>query len=129
MGASAVAPRLLLDQLAFAPCFIPAFVTSLLYLEGHPQPLAEAQSRWWSTLQANWRLWVPAQLINFAVVPIHFQVLFANGVAVCWNIYLSWATHRTPPASQQHALKEYAIPGAQVSKQATTHDPCSSSLV
>ena len=90
----AVGRRLLLDQGVFAPLFIPAFMGTLLSIEGLPRPLATVQVEWWPALTANWKLWVPAQLINFAVVPVHFQVLFANGVSVAWNVYLSWATHR-----------------------------------
>ena len=70
----------------------------LLFVEGHPHPLAEVQAKWWPAVVANWKLWVPAQLINFGLVPLHFQVLFANGVAVAWNTYLSWATHREAPS-------------------------------
>lgn len=95
---TAVGRRLLIDQFMFAPCFIPSFMATLHLLEGSAQPLTDAQTKWWDTVQANWRLWVPAQLINFGLVPVHFQVLFANGVAVFWNVYLSWATHSTASA-------------------------------
>ena len=29
---------------------------------------------WHEMLIANWQLWVPAQLVNFAMVPLPFQV-------------------------------------------------------
>lgn len=92
-GWSAVGRRLLLDQVAFAPLFIPSFMSTLLLLEGHPKPAEHIQHTWWPAVVANWQLWVPAQLVNFGLVPLHFQVLFANGVAVFWNGYLSWASH------------------------------------
>ena len=59
-----------------------------------PSALAAVRSDWWPVVTANWKLWVPAQLVNFGVVPLHFQVLFANGVALVWNVYLSHMTHR-----------------------------------
>lgn len=89
-----VGRRLLLDQLAFAPTFIPSFMMTLLLLEGHAHPARKVRHEWWPAMLVNWQLWVPAQLINFRFVPVHFQVLFANGVAVVWNVYLSWAAHR-----------------------------------
>ena len=70
---ASVTKRLLLDQLAFAPLFLPLFVTTLLCIESHPQPVTEARAQWWPTLVANWKLWVPAQLVNFGLVPPHFQ--------------------------------------------------------
>ena len=104
-GVGAVGLRLLLDQLCFAPLFIPTFMATLRYCEGSTRPLAEAREHWWDTVIANWKLWVPAQAVNFGVVAPHYQVLFANGVAVCWNVYLSWATHQLPqhvPDSSAH---------------------------
>ena len=94
-GVGALGRRLALDQLVFAPAFIPSFMAVLLLLEGAPTPLADVRTKWWDAVVANWRLWVPAQVINFGLVPLHFQVLFANGVAVFWNVYLSWAAHKT----------------------------------
>lgn len=94
---ASIAQRLVLDQLFFAPAFIPLFLTSLLMLEGAETPLRQTQATWWPTVLANWKLWIPAQLVNFAVVPPHFQVLFANGVAVAWNTYISYATHSSQP--------------------------------
>jgi hypothetical protein len=52
---------------------------------------------WWSAVQTNWYLWIPAQLINFGLVPMQFRVLFSNVVALFWNTYLSWATHAGAP--------------------------------
>ena len=43
---------------------------------------------------SNWQLWGPAQAINFKFVPVQFQVMFANFVAVAWNTYLSWKSHQ-----------------------------------
>ena len=43
----------------------------------------------WPTLIANWKLWPPANFINFRFVPLNYRVLFTNMVAVIWNIYLS----------------------------------------
>jgi hypothetical protein len=112
-----VVQRVLVDQLLFAPIFLPSFLSGLWLLEG---------SRSISTIQtqlveempelmvANWALWVPAMTINFGMVPIKFQVLFSNVVALVWNVYLSYKSAETTvsisseTASSQAAGEELA---------------------
>lgn len=36
-----------------------------------------------------WSIWIPAQLINFSVVPLHLRVPYVAGVAFGWTIVLS----------------------------------------
>lgn len=82
--------RLAADQLLFAPIFVATFFSALLTLEGRPgDALAKVKADLPTALCANWALWVPANFVNFRVVPPHLQVLFANAVALAWNTYLS----------------------------------------
>ena len=74
----------------FAPLFVGTFFAALLTLEGRPgDAAAKIKADLPSALKANWALWVPANFVNFRFVPPHLQVLFANGVALAWNTYLS----------------------------------------
>lgn len=69
-------------------------MSSLVTLEGHPENVsAKLKQDWFNTLVVNWKIWVPAQIINFSMVPPPLRVLFANCVALIWNAYLSFATH------------------------------------
>ncbi|TMW58708.1 hypothetical protein Poli38472_010267 [Pythium oligandrum] len=98
LGTQAVLKRLAMDQLGFAPTFLPIFFTMLLTLEGVPETIPEkVRTEWWPTTKANWVVWVPAQLINFRFVPGNLQVLFANFVGFFWNSYLSYVSHATTP--------------------------------
>jgi protein Mpv17 len=36
-----------------------------------------------------WKLWVPAQIVNFSLVPVHMRVPFAAGVSFVWSCVLS----------------------------------------
>lgn len=39
---------------------------------------------------AGWKLWIPAQMINFSIIPPIYRVLYANYISFCWNAYLSY---------------------------------------
>jgi peroxisomal membrane protein 2 len=90
-----VAKRVALDQLVFAPPFTAAcfgFI-SALDMRGIAALKAQLRQQWSDAVIANWKLWTPAQCVNFYAVPAQYHVLFANVVALGWNVYLSWATH------------------------------------
>jgi hypothetical protein len=53
--------------------------------------LGKVQADLWPTLLANWKVWPLVNALNFAVIPLQYQVLFTNIVAVGWNVYLSAA--------------------------------------
>ena len=80
-SAFVLAKRLALDQLAFAPLFIPSFMMVLLCAEGHARPIEHVQQAWWPAVLSNWQLWVPAQAINFRLVPPHFR-MFAPSLRI-----------------------------------------------
>lgn len=85
--------RMACDQLGFAPLFIGSMLAILTALDGKAdQIVPELKSSLPSAIKANWMLWVPAQFVNFRFVPVPYQVLFSNLVAVAWNVYFSFAT-------------------------------------
>ncbi|XP_023539960.1 protein sym-1-like [Cucurbita pepo subsp. pepo] len=94
-GASGAFLRLLLDQFVFTPVFLGAFLAGLLTLEGRPSHIIpKLQQEWFSSVVANWKLWIPFQFLNFRFVPQQFQVLAANVLALAWNVILSFKAHR-----------------------------------
>ena len=86
---------MLFDQLVFAPILLPGFFVI-------NQIVAErdfgAWRRGWDacrakireTLLTNWKIWPIATYINFFLVPVHYQVLFANFIGLFWNMILSY---------------------------------------
>ncbi|GMI61552.1 hypothetical protein ScalyP_jg555 [Parmales sp. scaly parma] len=87
--------RVVLDQVAFAPFFIPAFFAALSTLEGKSvvQTIDKVKADTKPTYITNLGVWVPAQLVNFSVVPGRYQVLFSNFVGFFWNTYLSYVSN------------------------------------
>ncbi|GMH47152.1 hypothetical protein TrLO_g10362 [Triparma laevis f. longispina] len=94
-GALAIAKRVLLDQLIFAPLFIPAFFISVKTLEGSTlsSSISELKNVFLDMYTTNLFLWVPASTINFAFVPQKFMVLFGNCVGLIWNTYVSFKSN------------------------------------
>ena len=90
----AVIKRTAVDQLCFAPLFLPTFMMNLMMLEGRPydEAFPKLQRDLTGALVTNWCLWVPAMLVNFRFVSLKYQVLYSNMVGFVWNTYLSWKT-------------------------------------
>ena len=40
---------------------------------------------------ALWKLWLPANLLTFTVIPLHLRVPWIAGVSFVWTAYLSWS--------------------------------------
>ena len=84
-----------LDQSFFAAFSVVAFFGfQTLISGGSSQDVKERLEKdFWPTLKANWLLWPGAQLVNFGMVPVPYQVLFSNFVALFWNAYLSYVQY------------------------------------
>ncbi|MED6204771.1 hypothetical protein PIB30_012008 [Stylosanthes scabra] len=94
-GASGALLRLVIDQFLFSPTFIAVFLATLVTLERGPsQAIPKLKQEWFSSVVANWQLWIPFQFLNFRFVPQQFQVLAANVIALVWNVILSFKAHK-----------------------------------
>ena len=95
-GSAGAAISLILDQGVFAPAFLCVFLSSLFTINGmQDQIVPKLKQDFASTVVANWKIWIPFQFLNFRFVPLNLQVAAANVVALLWNTYLSWASHKT----------------------------------
>jgi len=81
----------MLDQLMWAPfCLASVFgMLSALQGDGLEGWKDKMRTTWGKTVVSNWLLWVPAQMLNFLIVPPQLQLLYANVVGLGWNVYLS----------------------------------------
>ncbi|XP_061458550.1 peroxisomal membrane protein 2 [Rhineura floridana] len=86
-----IVKRLLLDRLVVAPAFLALFFFVMNLLEGKDTAtfVKRMKTSYWAALKMNWKLWTPVQFINLNYVPMQFQVLFGNLVALLWFAYLA----------------------------------------
>jgi len=91
-GFLTVLKKTLLDQTFFATFCSCSFFIGLTLLNGGSLEQGQAKVRryLWPTLIANWSIWPAVQVVNFALIPVPYQVLVVNFVAVFWNAYLSY---------------------------------------
>ena len=84
--------KLLFDQLCFAPVCTSGFfiLLNVLELKGVAKGVQDVQEKLWTSMKVNWMLWVPANFLNFSMVPIPYQVLMANFVSIIYNTFLSY---------------------------------------
>lgn len=93
MGHRGVAPiKVFLDQAIHHPLlYFPFFYGLKAFVEG--KPLASAAAKYkaeaWESCTALWKVWVPAQLVNFAFVPRHLRIPYVAAVSFGWTVILS----------------------------------------
>ncbi|KAI0691265.1 hypothetical protein BC835DRAFT_1407297 [Cytidiella melzeri] len=95
--------KVYLDQFLFTPCVVGFYFGSMTLMEG--KGITEAQARiekaYVPTLIRNWAVFVPTQIVNFALVPPHLRVLVVGVVSLFWNTYLSIANAASEKAVVQ----------------------------
>ncbi|KAG2356632.1 hypothetical protein BDR07DRAFT_1473705 [Suillus spraguei] len=95
----AVIYRVWLDQAILTPVAVGFFFGTMSIMEG--KGISGAQDRistaYTPTLIRNWGVFIPTQIINFAIVPHHLRFVVVSVVSLFWNTYLSAVN-----ASSQH---------------------------
>lgn len=83
--------KVAIDQFVQAPVFTVIIFGFLGFLEGKSLENIKSQldEDYTDTMLANWKLWVPATVVNIAFVPPILRVLYLNCVFFFWSIYLS----------------------------------------
>lgn len=93
--------KVCIDQFIQAPIFTVLIFVFLGLLEGKALSSIKQQldSDYKETIIANWKLWVPATIINIGFIPPLFRVLYLNIVFFFWSIYLSLIVNKDQKSS------------------------------
>ncbi|KAF6260930.1 hypothetical protein COO60DRAFT_1504019 [Scenedesmus sp. NREL 46B-D3] len=93
LGHKGSAPiKTFIDQAIHHPFFyFPVFYSMKGYVEGRsPAEIFERyRNELWENCKALWTIWVPAQMVNFSVVPRHLRIPFVAGVSFAWTVVIS----------------------------------------
>lgn len=81
---SIVIRKVLLDQFVLGPPSLFLFFLVLSYLEGQSDILAEVKKKYVPTFVLESMFWIPAQAVNFALVPARFRVIFLSIISFTW---------------------------------------------
>lgn len=83
--------KVAIDQFIQAPIFTVLIFFFLGTLEGKTPEEVKKQldADYTDTMVANWKLWVPATMLNLGFCPPALRVLFLNCVFYFWSIFLS----------------------------------------
>jgi len=94
--------KTVIDQFVQAPIFTVLIFGFLGFLEGKNLEAIKEQldDDYAETMVANWKLWVPATVINLAFVPPLLRVLYLNCVFFFWSIYLSLKLNKDENTSE-----------------------------
>eukprot|EP00731_Ephydatia_muelleri_P022467 Em0015g50a len=90
-GQVSLLKKLVTDHLFFIPPFLFSLLYTVALLEGKGPSEAwrNAKKIYLTTLVKNWIVWGVAQFINLKYVPLKYRTLFANIVALFWNVCLT----------------------------------------
>lgn len=99
--------KVFVDQVVFAPIFLAGLISIIGFSQHRDieKIKTKLKMEYVDILISNYYVWPWVQLINFRFVPLNYQVLVTQMVAVMWNIYVSWRTNLNERAIKSAAIK------------------------
>nr|CAH7712927.1 unnamed protein product [Callosobruchus chinensis]CAH7714955.1 unnamed protein product [Callosobruchus chinensis] len=82
--------KLLVDQFFFTPQLLVLFYVTMSLMERKQDLLEECKSKFPKTFQTSCLFWLPAQTVNFAVIPSVYRVTYISCCSFAWINILCW---------------------------------------
>ena len=76
--------KLSLDQFVFAPPLLALFFITMSWLEGEKDVFDELKKKFIPAFAAECAFWLPAQALNFKLVPAGMRVLYMGLCSFLW---------------------------------------------
>ncbi|CAM6126906.1 unnamed protein product [Calypogeia fissa] len=93
-GVGGVLLRIALDQFFFTPLGMVGFFVVLLTLEDRRANIrTKLEKDLWPTIVANWKVWIPFQVMNFGLIPPQLQVAATGLLGMGWSVFVSYKGH------------------------------------
>jgi protein Mpv17 len=94
--------RVALDQLLFSPTFLLIFFSfnGIVEGKGRDEIIHRLELGYKKVLIGNWTIWPLVQLVNFKFVPLNYQTVMVNTVALGWNTYLNLVNQEASRSSE-----------------------------
>ncbi|PNW87251.1 hypothetical protein CHLRE_02g115150v5 [Chlamydomonas reinhardtii] len=124
MGSAPV--KVFIDQCIHHPLlYFPCFYSLKGLVEGKPleESFADYKEHLWDNCKALWMIWVPAQMVNFTVVPLHLRIPFVAGVSFAWTVVISvmrGAMDKAPPSKEEAAAPSMVSQAAAAAASAAS---------
>ncbi|XP_065343867.1 mpv17-like protein isoform X2 [Cloeon dipterum] len=89
-AAPIIVKKLLLDQFILTPPLLVIFYTSMSIMERKGDILEECRNKIIPTFKSSCMFWLPAQSLNFLLVPPAARVVYVGSCAFIWVNILCW---------------------------------------
>jgi len=100
-GAKMVVKKMLIDQFIMTPPFYVVFFVTMSLLEGKQDLLKECKEKFIPTFKTSCVFWMPAQAINFMLVPPGARVIYVGLCSFIWINMLCWIKRNDPIAIKE----------------------------
>ncbi|XP_058053825.1 uncharacterized protein LOC131205653 isoform X1 [Anopheles bellator] len=85
-----IVKKLLLDQFLLTPPLLVIFFTGMSLMERQSSITEECRQKFVPTFARSCLFWIPAQTLNFVLVPPKFRVVYVGSCAFAWVNILCW---------------------------------------